>query len=472
MPQYDELVMNSDMKSAKKSSEIGSIKYLERANRFLLLYLLLSACALALQALLPSYFNFNTSEAISARLDDGPWCNPKKQGIGVHCFGDFYYGMQFANSINPWSGELNAYPPIGTFFYKPFAIVFNYTHQNHISLILYFLLSLACVMFPALHILKTKKCGSVITMFMIAVSITSAPVLMSIDRGNIQTILIPFLYMFSLGVIENNTKKIFISGIFLVLFKPQFALLGLVFMAGKEFKKLLIWIVISVSLSLFVFILYPNNLIQNFNSYLRGLGKFQQYVNPGSLNPANISIASSWSTLERILTTIYPNISTKDPYGRWAFYPSLVTVLLLILVSLSLIMLGKHRSRFEILYTVLSVPILFTNVAFAYHLLVYLPLLLFIVGDVVAHYLGKNLHFHETTDDYCHLQIFQKKSIALFISLTYFSLFITWGIPWKVFPKFNDSPWGSIGVNWFPGQLFLLALFILLLLGRVKWRKV
>ena len=463
--------MTKDIKSVHEPFKIGSFIYLERAKKFLHLYFFLSACAFALQALLPSYFNFKTSEAISARLDDGPWCNPYKQGIGVHCFGDFYYGMQFPNEINPWSGQLNPYPPFATFFYKPFIFVFNHTNQNHISLILYLLLSLACVMFPALHIFKTRKCDSITTISMIVVSITCAPVLMSIDRGNIQTILIPFLYIFSLGVMENSTKKIFISGIFLVLFKPQFALLGLVFLSGREFKKLIMWVVLSSSLSLFAIALYPNNLIKNFDSYLKGLGKFQQYVNPGSLNPANISIANSWSTIERILTTIYPNISTKDPYGRWTFYPLIVTILLLIIVVLSLIILGKYRSRFEILFTILSVSILFTNVSFAYYLLVYLPPLLFIVGDVVAHYSGKNLHFSKSTDDNCFLEIFKNKPIAIFMSLTFFSLFITWGIPWKIFTKLHDSPWSSIGVNWFPGQIFLIIFFILLLFSGVKQKK-
>ena len=57
--------------------------------------------------LLPSYLGFSSSSSLSYYVNDG-WCT-KGQGIGSHCFGDFYYPFNFSNLDAPWAAGPNQF---------------------------------------------------------------------------------------------------------------------------------------------------------------------------------------------------------------------------------------------------------------------------------------------------------------------------------------------------------------------------
>ena len=443
-----------------------------RVQNFFLLLVLFNSIALAIQVLLPSYLNFKSSEALSARIDDGAWCDPQIQGIGLHCFGDFYYSLQFANEHNPWSGRNNNYPPLATAFYKPFSFIDQHFPNSHISLLIYLLFGFLCVMFPIAHATIFRKINWNLSVIICLITLSSAPILMAFDRGNIQIIIFPFIYLFTLAELESNYFKIMLYGMILILFKPQMILLGAIFLAKREIRKGLLWLGASFILSLSTFLIYPVNGIENLQKFLGMLRNYQQYTNAGSPNPTNVSIANTWSILERLATVAFPSFFHKDPLGRWDFYPIWISIVIIILIFLNLFFFGAKRIKSVNLFIVLSVPVLIPNVSFAYYLCIYSPLLLLILIDglsksYVPFQCAEN---NGAVSKIKGLRFFQSRTDFILFSLFYFITFIPWAIPWKIIPYFNNLPWSSIGVNWFPGQIILLVLLGKLLLQGIDFK--
>ena len=437
----------------------------KRLKIFFTVYLFLNSLAFAIQSLLPSYIDYKQSEALSTRVDDGPWCDPQTQGINLHCFGDFYYNFPLANIDNPWGSKFNPYPPLATFFYKPFVLIENTFPGSRYALALYLLLSIACIVFPTLHSLKNKNISPISATVLIAVSITAAPAIMAFDRGNIQLILIPFVYLFCISVLESRENSTIFWGIILILFKPQFALLGLIFLSGRNWKAILKWVVYGFSSFLATFILYPRDLLGNIADYFSDFFAYQNFTNAGSLEPANLSLASTWSTIERFIVTLFPQLSEKDPIGKWNFYSNRITLIIIIMVICNFIIYGEKRSKIQNLLLVLCLPIILPNVVFSYYLCLLLPILLIALIEFfnITKVDGKVERFAENGYLGTFLYLFEKKSVYLLFSASFFFLFIPWGIPWKIFHYFESERWSTIGINWFIGQVFLQLLFFALL---------
>ena len=99
-----------------------------------------------------SYTNIKVTDSVSYSLNDG-WCDPKTQGFGVHCFGDYYAPLKFANSQLPWNGVISNYPPFAFVILKPLAYL-NENSQGRISLFVYLSIMLLCLLFPVMHTWK------------------------------------------------------------------------------------------------------------------------------------------------------------------------------------------------------------------------------------------------------------------------------------------------------------------------------
>ena len=441
-----------------------NLKEKKRAQNFFLCLLFLMSLVVMTQELLPSYFHYNSSEALSARVDDSH-CDPSTQGFGTHCFGDFYYTLRFANDSEPWSGPVIPYPPTSLASFKPFAYLVNLLPNSRFPLLLYLAFGLICSLFPIYHLRRRSRISLRTCLILGSFTISSAPILMALDRGNNQLSLIPFLYLFCISALESRYKRMFIYGLLLVLFKPQMILLGAVFVGRREWKKAILWSLTGVGTSILAFLFYPVHFYNNIKDYITQVLNYQNFTNAGSPNPANISFASTWSTLERILVTLFPSISSKDPLGRWSFYPPLYSVLILGIVFMSLFFLGKKRSNTINLIIALLLPIVIPNVSFVYYLCGLIPILVLILLEVLTNRPPISTNSSQIAEKGAETMLifFGSKPLQMTFSLTCFLLFIPWSIPWRILPGFHNLVWSDIGVNWLFGQSSLVIFFCVLL---------
>lgn len=439
----------------------------KRAKTFLGVLLLLYALALAVQTLLPSYLDYKSSESLSFAVNDG-WCTPALQGIGAHCFGDFYYALHFANSNMPWSTTPNPNPPLGIALFKPFAFLVSLKPTSHLPLVIYLLTCLVTVLIPAVHSYVSKRLKSLHAAAIAALSIASAPVLMSFDRGNPQLLLIPVIYFFCLSVLEKRTSKILIFGVLLILIKPQMIVLGAIFLVERQWRVLSKWGIAGIITFLLSFLLYPRHLLANVEAYFHQTMNYQKYAAPGALAPVNLSIANLWSWLQN--NSVFDAAQNTKVPGT--YYPLIVTVLISAFVCLNLVFVGRARNPISNLLIVFCLPILLPSTTFAYYLCILVPIFTLILADSFSRneFNHSFLKFKDGGEHPPLYMIFQDRVGAVLISLTLYLLFIPWALPWSVFSRFNHESWSSIGINWIVGQFFLTALFISLLLTGVRAR--
>ena len=105
------------------------------------------------------------------------------------------------------------------------------------------------------------------------------------------------------------------------------------------------------------------------------------------------------------------------------------------------------------------------NVVFSYYLCLLLPILLFALIEFLNMTKDDGKVERSVENGYlgAFLYLFEKRSVYLLFSASFFFLFIPWGIPWKIFHYFGSERWSTIGINWFIGQVFLQLLFFALL---------
>ena len=426
------------------------------------LYLLLGLALLNNVALiiLPSYFGYVSSESLSFYVNDG-WCN-SGEGIRSHCFGDFYYNFNFSNLDAPWGSAPNPYPPLSVFIFKVFQIVFESSAPKLLALSIYLLLSFFSMLFPGFHLLKKRIISRRVFLVLSTIILMSAPMIVSFDRGNLQMLMTPFIYLCIYYFIKNDNQRFIASGCLLVALKPQYILLGILFIPKRDYMNLIKWIISSIFLFFFTFLLYPVNLSQNIKDYFDQIISFNHYVPMGNLYPANLSLNSTLSLLFRFFSVNSPeNIERVNSF----FIPTWVTVMIFVIVVYSFWKAGPNANNFILIYIGLCLPLLLPGVVFTYHASV---LVVFFVFLVISFLYDRS----QDTSEESFAGIFLQTKFNWFLSVFIASLlFIPWSIPWKLFPYYKNLPDGNISVSWTLFQLAILILFLKFTGGFLSTRK-
>lgn len=429
-------------------------------NRVTMLKVYLFAIALSysIKSLLPGYLGYNAAEALSTPTLDG-WCNPELQGIGQHCFSDFYNVMGAANSANPWASTPNPAPPLGLLFFKFFSLSFWNIEDSNVALIVYLSAALVFISITYFYISEKYSENSTHKFVGFCLLLTSAPLLILVDRANFLIYSIPLHFLLLHFMIQEKYYRVSLIVILLTLMKPQFVFLSLVLAINRKFQILLQTLFYSLFAFILSFGLYGTNIISNLKDYLSQISTYQNYTNAGAIYPPNLSIVNFYYSLKRILVHLFPNISNLDSQGRWLFPSNFITIGFLVFI-LILFFSGMSRRSFASNYfIVVLIPILFTNVSFAYYLACILPIL-------VLFFLKIN-----DFDKSSLIFLYNRSSKIIFLGFIVLS-FIPWSLPWSIFLTTNLYDWADVSFTWLISQFFLSTLFFILILQGILTKKV
>lgn len=438
-----------------------SSKLHARTKKFFGIYILFNSIATFLHIFTSSYFGYKITETISAQTDDA-WCTPALQGVGNHCFSDFYSVLRFVDSPHPWSTDPataqpypNPLPPFVTFILKPFAHFVHGHPSSSMGLFVFLSLMIASALIPTLHAYRTKRVSGFVAVLMAAMTLNVAPLLGGIDRGNVILLCVPLLYFFYIGVMESRFALTIVVSILLVLLKPQMLLLGFIFFANHQWKLGIKWLGSTVLASFLAFALFPHDVFRNISDFWAQASQYQSYVHQGDFFPINVSFSNTVSIFLSFVTRHQVSLS----------YVSLISVVIALFAIVSLLMLGKYRGTFHNLLIVTCLPILVPGVTFNYYLVLLLVPLLFLAIDFV----GRADPVQNSTRPLgdisaSPMRIFDSRLIGIFFAASYVFLLIPWGIPWGLIVKsLPESQALFTGANWAIGQIFLVILFAFLL---------
>jgi hypothetical protein len=245
-----------------------------------------------------SYFGIEILPSLSFPASDGH-CIPSSQGVGSHCFGDYYYPLNIAKQQSPWHGY-NPYPAAPMSIFKIFVWLENLTNSSRFGLATYLFLNILAIATPAIWISRSMGLRYGATIFVLSGPFSYAGMI-ALDRGNLVGLIPPLLLLFLVGLKNNNFNYAHFGVIGSAIIKPQFAVLALVFILISEYRSFFVSIRMVALTQLLPFLLWPNSFINNIPKSLKMMLQFNSNDEPVSLYPPQISIQMSFRVLADLL---------------------------------------------------------------------------------------------------------------------------------------------------------------------------
>lgn len=285
-----------------------------------------------------SYLGVDQYSSRSFWSDDG-WCSSSVQGIGVHCFGDYYYPLYLAGLPNPWGTDsANPYPPASLLPFLLFNFVGTLLQEPRLGLLMYLFTTIIGICVSVWVAARRMNFGWRLVLVGV-IAVASPPVISALDRGNSVGLLVPLLIWLYLALLSENKTGIILSIAALALVKPHLGLLVLVPLLRGDFKSAFRALSITVSVHLIVAIVLWGQLFPLlFRQITNQVFGFQNYGSISSPWPPSISFAHgvyAWfSALDALLPLdLKPLLNSIESTSSYIGFGILGLVILMLLLA-------------------------------------------------------------------------------------------------------------------------------------------
>ena len=322
-----------------------------------------------------SYLGFDIFSSRMFFSADGA-CDPTTQGLGVHCWSDYYYLITALESGNPYSqSETTLYPAAGVVPFMFFKLLTDVTGISWLGLAAYLFTMSASISYSVWFATKGQSFERRVLIFS-ALVLLSPAVLATLDRGNSVGFLIPALvWLFSSIQNQKSTQTVMALAL-LSLIKPHYGVVALAFLLAGRVKVGSKALGIGLTLNLLPFLVFwprefPNNLLIWANTLLG----YQDYATVTGLWPQNISFSQS------IYLFFYiPNVASGGQLqptldfieARQGLWGPLILVLVLALIFV----FRKKLSLTQTSIIVVSAVSMTSAISYYYYIVVAIPFIL------------------------------------------------------------------------------------------------
>ena len=324
-----------------------------------------------------SYFGLDIFYSRSF-LGDDSWCDPLTQGLGVHCWGD-YYSLTQAFTLNPESPYLGpyktSYGPAGLLFVQFFHWVGVVFSQPRLGLILYMSLMIATIGWSVWKASFGKNIEKRLVLFS-ALTFFAPPVIMALDRGNTVAFLLPLMIWYFESLVRGKYRHVAVSIVVMSVIKPHFAVLV---MALFIFGRIIIGVraaLAAASLNLLPFVLlWGSEFYVYMNQWLQVFFGYQSYQDPENPFPTNISFShsiirlSSWVNDLKLIDLGSVVSGFKENSGVFGFVVAFFVLLVVLLFR-------KILTQVQISILIISCVSLLSATTFFYYAVFAIPNLL------------------------------------------------------------------------------------------------
>ena len=422
-------------------------KFIGLKRNFLAILVAMQLMAFTTNQFIASYFNITPLEMISYKTQDGHCDNLNRNGIGEHCFSDFFYGFLFANSDNPYlTGYFNAYPPFALLLLKPFIYLNDFAPGSLLAISLYLATNLLCVFIAIAVLTKDLRLDTKLRIFMAA--LFGAPLIVSLDRGNNVVYIFLLLVLFLDSASKSRFANVILLGTTLTLLKPQMLLLCLVFLKRDTISVFFRYIAFSLLLFFTSFLLFPKSFPENITNWLQASGAYQGYAGT-SVMPVNISLSNSLGIMKTFAGYLFT--------GNLEIYSLSMTSNILLMFGLIALVVARllfvHQKNYnfaERSLLVVLLIILAPGTTFHYWYLLLVPFMRYCLSE---------RDFKNTLGNFSEFQLASKiRQIFLTVILL---IIPCWAIPLKyLFPSIIES---DISMHWQIANIVSALLFFVIL---------
>ena len=401
-----------------------------------------------------SYLGFDIFSSRMFFSADGA-CDPNTQGLGVHCWSDYYYLITALESGNPYSeSEPTLYPAAGLAPFMLFKLLTDATGISWLGLAAYLFTMSALISYSVWFATRGQSFERRVLIFS-ALVLLSPAVLATLDRGNSVGFLIPVLVWLFSSIQNQKPTQTVMALALLSLIKPHYGVVALAFLLAGRVKVGSKALGIGLTLNLIPFLFFwprefPNNLLIWANTLLG----YQDYATVTGLWPQNISFSQSI-----YLFSYIPNVASGGQLqptldfieARQGLWGPLILVLVLALIFV----FRKKLSVTQTSIIVVSAVSMTSAISYYYYIVIAIPFILSLHNESKSNLTSGN----QTANTGNHENRNRKINFALwFASILTLVQFPLLGISQDSDYTITTAPF--IGGVWITCYLYILAVLL------------
>jgi hypothetical protein len=322
-----------------------------------------------------SYLGFDLFSSRIYIAEDG-YCDPSTQGLGVHCFSDYYYVVNLLESGSPHSeSEPTPYPAVVLLPFMFFNWLTDITGVLWLGLAAYLCAMSSLISYSVWVSTRGERFERRVIIFSTLVLLSPA-VLVTLDRGNNAGLLIPTLLWLFNSIQNQKSSQTILSLALLSLIKPHYGVVALAFILAGRVRVGSTALGLGITLNLLPFLVFwPQEFPTNIFIWANTLLEYQDYGSVTRLWPQNISFSQS----------IYLLFYSLDVASGGQLQPTLEFIVsrqglwgpLVLLLALSLVFgFRKKLSITQSSIIVVSAVSMTSAISFYYYIVVAIPFIL------------------------------------------------------------------------------------------------
>jgi len=322
-----------------------------------------------------SYLGFDLFSSRIFWSADG-YCDPSTQGLGVHCFSDYYAVVNVLESGSPHSEfEPTPYPAAALVPFMFFKWLTDMTGVLWLGLAAY-LVSLATLISYSVWVATRGESFERRVIFFSALVLLSPAVIVTLDRGNSAGFLVPILIWLFSAIQNQKSSQTIISLALLSFIKPHYGVVAIAFILAGRVKVGSRALGLGLILNLLPFLVFwPREFPNNFFTWANTVLGYQDYGSVTGLWPQNISFAQSiylWfygldlasgGQLQQVIEVI------ESGQGLWG-------PMVLLFVLALIFAFRKKLSMTQISIIIASAVSMTSAISYYYYIVVAIPFLL------------------------------------------------------------------------------------------------
>ena len=322
-----------------------------------------------------SYFGFDVFSSRMWLSADGD-CDPSTEGIGVHCFSDYYTTIRVleSGSLDSIFGSI-PYSAAALVPFMFFKFLTDITGILWLGLATYLFILGTLISYSVWFATKSETFERRVLIFSTLVLLSPA-VLVTLDRGNSVGFLIPTLIWLFSSLQYHRESQTVLSLAVLSLIKPHFGVLALAFILAGRIKVGIRAVGLGSILNLLpFFVFWPKDFPYNVLVWANSLLGYQELGSVTGLWPQNISFSQSiylfFYSLDLLaggqLQTTLGLIESRQ--GLWG-------PLVLLLALLLIFAFRKKLSITQISIIVASAVSMTSAISYYYYIVIAIPFIL------------------------------------------------------------------------------------------------
>ena len=231
------------------------------------------------------------------------WCESVTQGLGSHCWADYYYPIFLVFSQdNPWFEHGNPYPGASLIPFMITHLIGSIIGLAQAGLVIFLGTMTLLIGWSVWSATKEMALEPRLILFT-TLTLFSPPLIATLDRGNSVGFIIPLLVWLYWSLRDNSDDKGVVAIVLLTVIKPHFAVLLFIYLLRGQIRNLMKGVLLGGAIHILGFLVVAGDRFPiNIYDWLARLVSYQEYTSVESGWPQNISFAQALYTLTSLFS--------------------------------------------------------------------------------------------------------------------------------------------------------------------------